>query len=72
MRSELGLDVEPHDRLEDALGNADIIVTAIWSRTPFLGSEQVRAGTHVNTMGADEPWEGGTDGRAAAGCALFL
>jgi len=33
----------------------DIVVLATWSRVPLLQAEDIRAGTHLTTLGADEP-----------------
>src|SRR4051794_34316941 len=38
-----------------AAAKADIVVTATWARTPFLGRDDVRPGVHVTSLGADEP-----------------
>lgn len=38
---------------ESACREADIIVTATPSKTPLFGSQWVRPGTHVSTMGSD-------------------
>ncbi len=40
--------------LEEACG-ADIVCTATPSRRPFVRSEWVRSGAHINAMGADAP-----------------
>jgi alanine dehydrogenase len=40
--------------LEDAAG-ADIVCTATPSRTPFVQAQWIRAGSHINAMGADAP-----------------
>lgn len=34
---------------------ADVVVLATWSREPILAAQDVRAGTHVTSLGADEP-----------------
>jgi ornithine cyclodeaminase len=39
----------------DAARDADIIVAATWSRTPLLDDGDVKPGTHVTSLGADEP-----------------
>jgi ornithine cyclodeaminase len=38
-----------------AARSADIVVTATWSREPLLGTADVRPGTHITSLGADEP-----------------
>lgn len=39
----------------DAARDADIVVLATWSRTPLLDAGEVRDGTHITSLGADEP-----------------
>lgn len=34
---------------------AEVVVLATWSRTPLLGLGDVRPGTHLTSLGADEP-----------------
>jgi ornithine cyclodeaminase len=55
MYQELNLPVRPADSVAEAVEDADIVITATWSRQPFLHPGQVRPGTHVTTLGADEP-----------------
>ena len=38
-----------------AARSADIVVLATWSREPLLHAADVRPGTHVTSLGADEP-----------------
>jgi ornithine cyclodeaminase len=51
----LGVDIEPVNSLDDALGGADIVVTATWASKPFLQAGMIGPGTHVTTLGADQP-----------------
>jgi len=54
MSAKLGIDITAViDTSEPAL--ADIVVTATTSDKPFLMSRWVRAGTHINAMGANAP-----------------
>lgn len=39
----------------DAVRDADIIVAATWSRTPFLTPEMVAPGAHITSLGPDSP-----------------
>jgi ornithine cyclodeaminase/alanine dehydrogenase-like protein (mu-crystallin family) len=41
--------------LAEVLIDADIILSATWSRSPFLHSGMVNEGSHISTLGADEP-----------------
>lgn len=55
MSEELGVTVIPVTDLPDALGESDVCVTCTPSRRPFLMREDVRAGTFVAAVGADNP-----------------
>jgi ornithine cyclodeaminase len=55
MATELSLPIEPVDELARALATADIVLAATWSTTPFILPGMLRNGTHVTTLGADEP-----------------
>jgi ornithine cyclodeaminase len=39
----------------EAARRADIVVLATWSRSPLLGDGDVEPGTHLTSLGADEP-----------------
>lgn len=41
--------------LEQAVCDADIIITATWSREPFLFSSMIKKGVHITAVGPDEP-----------------
>jgi ornithine cyclodeaminase len=51
---QVKLPVRVADSVEEAVEDADIIVTATWAREPFLTQEMVRPGTHVTSLGGDE------------------
>ena len=53
--SRLGIEIEPADNLDTAIRDADIVVTATWATAPFLHPDMIRLGTHVTTLGADQP-----------------
>lgn len=55
LSAELGLDVRPAGDLAAALAASDVCVTCTPSRTPFLSRSQVRPGTFVAAVGADNP-----------------
>ena len=55
MAAELGIDVTAIDDLHEGTLVSDAIVTRTSSRTPFLGLEDVRPGTFVAAVGADNP-----------------
>jgi ornithine cyclodeaminase/alanine dehydrogenase len=55
MAAELGIDVTAVDDLREGTLVSDAIVTCTSSRTPFLGLDDVRPGTFVAAVGADNP-----------------
>jgi alanine dehydrogenase len=55
MAAELGIDVTAIDDLREGTLVSDAIVTCTSARTPFLGLEDVRPGTFVAAVGADNP-----------------
>lgn len=57
----LGIEVIVRDSVADAVRDADVIITATWSKTPFLTRAMVRDGVHITAVGADEPAKGEVD-----------
>ena len=57
----LGVEVVVQQRVEDAVRDADVVITATWSKTPFISRGMVRDGTHITAVGADEPAKGELD-----------
>ena len=57
----LGIEVVVQNRVADAIRDADIIITATWSKSPFISRDMVRAGVHITAVGADEPAKGEVD-----------
>ncbi|PTL83292.1 ornithine cyclodeaminase family protein [Vitiosangium sp. GDMCC 1.1324] len=55
MYQTLKLPVRPAMSVEEAVEDADIVITATPSREPFLYPGMVRGGTHITALGADEP-----------------
>jgi ornithine cyclodeaminase len=53
--SRLGIEIEPLGKLGAALGDADIVVTATWANKAFLHPDMIGPGTHITTLGADQP-----------------
>ena len=51
----LGLAMRAESDLRKAVPAADIIITATWSTTPFIDAGLLRPGTHVTTLGPDQP-----------------
>lgn len=50
-----GLPVAAMPTAESAVNHADIVVTATYSKEPVIEDAWVRAGTHVNAMGSNQP-----------------
>ena len=57
----LGVEVVVQRHVADAVRDADVIITATWSKTPFLTRAMVRDGVHITAVGADEPAKGEVD-----------
>lgn len=55
MADELRIAVTPVQQLAGAVGESDICVTCTTARRPFLRPEDVRAGTFIAAVGADNP-----------------
>ena len=55
MRRSLGLTIEVSDSVAAAVEAADMVLAATWARTPFILPGMLRPGTHVSTIGPDEP-----------------
>lgn len=53
--AELDLKASLAGSVQAAVAEADIVVAATWSQEPFLFPAMLRPGTHVTTLGADEP-----------------
>lgn len=54
MAREMDAQLVAVNTLGEALIDADIILSATWSRSPFLYSGMVNEGVHISTLGADE------------------
>ena len=52
---DLGVPIVVSDSVADAVAKADIIFTATWARQAFLFPNMIQPGTHITTIGADEP-----------------
>jgi ornithine cyclodeaminase/alanine dehydrogenase-like protein (mu-crystallin family) len=63
----LGIEVVVQQRVADAVRDADVIITATWSKTPFISRDMVRDGVHITAVGADEPAKGEVDAGLIAG-----
>ncbi|HEX2891158.1 ornithine cyclodeaminase family protein, partial [Vineibacter terrae] len=52
---ELGLPMRAEPELRRAVQAADIVIAATWSTTAFIDAAMLRPGTHVTTLGPDQP-----------------
>ncbi|OCA88502.1 ornithine cyclodeaminase [Bacillus sp. FJAT-27225] len=55
MTEELNIPFTICNSVEEAINDSDIIISATWSREPFLFSSMVKKGVHITTLGPDEP-----------------
>jgi ornithine cyclodeaminase/alanine dehydrogenase-like protein (mu-crystallin family) len=55
MAREMDAKLVPVNTLGEALLDADILLSATWSRSPFLHAGMINEGVHISTLGADEP-----------------
>lgn len=53
--TELHLEASASETVREAASRADVVVTATTSKTPVIGAEDVRPGTHVIAIGAYTP-----------------
>ncbi|WP_268874248.1 ornithine cyclodeaminase family protein [Sutcliffiella cohnii] len=53
--NELKIPITVCNSVEEAVQEADIIISATWSKEPFLFSNMVKKGVHITTLGPDEP-----------------
>lgn len=55
MQPEFAFPILAAPSLAAAVEDAEIIISATWSHTPFLSSAMIQPGTHITTLGPDEP-----------------
>jgi ornithine cyclodeaminase/alanine dehydrogenase-like protein (mu-crystallin family) len=55
IEKRLGIDIKAVEKIEDAVTNADILVTATNSTTPIIKGEYLNEGLHISAFGADCP-----------------
>jgi ornithine cyclodeaminase/alanine dehydrogenase-like protein (mu-crystallin family) len=57
LSDELNILITPGATLAGVVADAEIILTATWSKKPILFADMVRADCHITTVGADQPDE---------------
>lgn len=55
MGAELGLPVAPAPTVGEAAVDADVVLSATWSRAPLFAPGMLKPGAHLATLGPDEP-----------------
>ena len=55
MKLQLGVNVEPAPTAAAAVQGAGIVLAATWAREPLIQAGMLSAGSHITTLGADEP-----------------
>jgi len=53
MSREMGVEIHGTNSVEEAVEDADIVVTCTPSTQPFLKGEMIEGGTHISAIGAD-------------------
>ena len=73
MSTELGIDVMPAASAQDALHDADIVVTITTSPTPvFAGADLPDKPLHINALGAHYPWVREVDDHVVVNSRVFV
>lgn len=55
MRAEIPATFDVAATVEDAVANADVVITATWATSPIVTRRMIASGTHITAIGADEP-----------------
>lgn len=69
---EAGLDAEPANNLEEAVGWADIVSCATMSATPLVFGKWLRPGDHLDLIGSFKPTMRETDDEAVSRAKVFV
>lgn len=72
MQSQFSFPIEAVQSNEDAVRNADIIVTATSSLQPVINREWLSNGAHVNAIGTHSPGSREIDGATMAAARIFV
>lgn len=55
LSEELDIDITVDKTVESSVNKAEIILTATWTKEPFLFLDHIQEGTHITTLGPDQP-----------------
>jgi ornithine cyclodeaminase/alanine dehydrogenase-like protein (mu-crystallin family) len=55
MCSSLDIPVRVHPSAKDVADRSEIVLMATWARAPLLDRSDIHPGTHITSLGADEP-----------------
>lgn len=55
LRRELPVEFEVRDSVAATARDAQVVITATWARSPVVSKEMIAPGTHITSIGADEP-----------------
>jgi len=72
MRGELRFEIEPVAEVEEAVKNADIVVTATSARQPVIQREWIAPGAHINGIGTYSPQAREIDSATMAASRIFV
>jgi alanine dehydrogenase len=68
----LGIEARPAASAREALGEADVVVTATTSPTPVVAGRDLRPGTHVDAVGAFQPTTRELDGEVLRRARVYV
>ncbi len=72
MKRDYSFSIEPVDSIEEALADADLIVTATSAVEPIVRREWISPGAHLNVVGACTPKTREVDSKTMAASTLFV
>jgi ornithine cyclodeaminase/alanine dehydrogenase-like protein (mu-crystallin family) len=72
MKGGVSVSIEPVENVEEAVRDADLIVTATTTRGPVLKREWISAGAHINAIGTYSPQAREIDSATMAAATLFV
>jgi ornithine cyclodeaminase len=72
MQGGVSVSIEPVENVEEAVRDADLIVTATTTREPVLKREWISAGAHINAIGTYSPQAREIDSATMAAATLFV